>query len=103
MLQAEKHYQRNGFRKAASHQRRFGVEIDLIFSKESTLMLVEVKHLASQDLIERIFRSRQLERLKRAHMYYVEAFPDHEVCFEFFYILSNGEEGVIGDFLCDFS
>ncbi len=88
MSQAIAHYKSKGWSFFKSEWNTPFGELDLVFQKASTLLIVEVKAVESIEFLERYFQSGQFERQKRI-LSWLNEFK-HDVEFELF-VLENGK------------
>ena len=69
------HLKNKGWTILYKNKKIFGVEIDILAKKEKEIFLIEVKSLKREDHLEKILRSKQKERLKKAAQSLCEDFP----------------------------
>ena len=63
------HFEKQGYALMARHHRTPFGEIDLLMQYRAGLFMIEVKAIHHFEMLERIQRSKQLERLKRVYRY----------------------------------
>ena len=60
------HLKKQGWTILHQNKKIFGVEVDILAKKENEIFLIEVKSLKKESHLEKILKSKQKERLKKA-------------------------------------